>query len=79
MIESCWAFDTRGHERTLLHIEFLSPWDSSLAGLARPYRLAQRHVWQELHQLGARIGLLSILRLTGSAAREQRVTRVPTR
>ena len=46
MIEDRWAFDTRGHERTLLHIEFLSPGDS--AGLVRPHRLAQRHVWQEL-------------------------------
>ena len=54
MIRGCWTFDTREHERTLLHIEFLSIGirrSGFTAGLERPHRLAQRHVWQELRSV----------------------------
>jgi transcriptional regulator with XRE-family HTH domain len=77
MIEDYWPFDTSGHERTLVHVEFLSPGDSVVAGLARPHRLAQRHVWQELHSARRPESVRQpILRFTAAAAREQRVTRV---
>jgi hypothetical protein len=79
MIKDHSTFDSSGHERTLVHIEFLSPGDSSFAGLVRPHRLAQRHVWQELQSAQRPYWPLPILRLTAAAARERLVTRVPSR